>query len=155
MKKHIGFQFLYYILISIIYVVTLYGTSLLLHSAEKRIDLGAVMLSTVLFLYILTPMLVVFLMRFSLFKWYVDPFAAAEVPLLLYAMLIFNNMKRSGSFVSSFQNVNDSLSRDSGEGWIFLVLLFVLGLVASFSFARKNGNSISFRIISKLTKKVN
>ena len=37
-------------------------------------------------------------------------------------------------------------------GWLFLVGLFVFGLVMSLSFARKKGQSISYRLLSKRTK---
>jgi len=90
-------------------------------------------------------------MRFGLFKWYVDPIAAVEIPLFLYVGMLFNQAKRSGDLSSAFRLVNNDLGDDGGMGWLFLVGLFVFGLVMSLSFARKNGQSISYRLLSKIT----
>ena len=79
-------------------------------------------------LFVMTPVLVAILMRFSLFKWYVDPIAAAEIPLFLYVGMLFNQAKRSGDLRSAFRLVNNDLSDDGGMGWLFLVGLFVFGL---------------------------
>ena len=78
--------------------------------------------------------------------------SAVEIPLFLYVGMLFNQMKRSGDLRSAFLLVNSKLGDDGGEGWLFLVGLFVFGLVMSMSFARKNGQSISYRLLSKITK---
>ena len=100
----------------------------------------------------MTPVLVAILMRFSLFKWYVDPIAAVEIPLFLYVGMLFNQMKRSSDLSSAFLLVNNKLDDDGGMGWLFLVGLFVFGLVMSLSFARKNGQSISYRLLERIGK---
>ena len=66
--------------------------------------------------------------------------------------MLFNQIKRSGNLRSAFLLVNNDLGDDGGMGWLFLVGLFVFGLVMSLSFARKNGQSISYRLLSKITK---
>lgn len=40
-------------------------------------------------------------------------------------------------------------------GWLFLVGLFVFGLVMSLSFVRKNGQSISYRLLERIGKNNN
>ena len=151
-KKHVIFHFLYYILTIVVYKTFFYAASLILDLTGEADNLGAVIAVTYGVLFVMTPVLVAVLMRFSLFRWYVDPIAAAEIPLFLYVGMIFNQMKRSVDLRSAFRMVNNDLGDDGGMGWLFLVGLFVFGLVMSLSFARKKGQSISYRLLSKRTK---
>ena len=145
-KKLLLFHFLYYILSLLIYA----GFLLVSAKLFQTTNLGAAIVVTYGLLFFATPLLVAGLMRCSLLKWYVDPIAAAEVPVFLYAGMICKQMSRSAiSFYAAFSKVNGQLSADGGEGWLFLVGLFVFGLIASFSFARKKGESISYRVIAK------
>ena len=151
-KKHVIFHFLYYTLTIIVYMTFFYGASLMLDLTGKADNLGSVMVVTYGVLFVMTPVVVAVMMRFSLFKWYVDPIAAAEIPLFLYVGMLINHMKHSGEFRSAFLLVNNTLSDDGGEGWLFLIVLFIFGLVMSLSFARKKGQSISYRLLSKISK---
>lgn len=151
-KKHVIFHFLYYILTIVVYTAFFYAASLILDLTGEADNLGAVIAVTYGVLFVMTPVLVAVLMRFSLFQWYVDPIAAAEIPLFLYVGMIFNQMKHSVDLRSAFRMVNNDLGDDGGMGWLFLVGLFVFGLVASLSFERKKGQSISYRLLSKITK---
>jgi len=150
-KKHVIFHFLYYLLTIVVYMAFFYAASLMLDLTGKADNLGSVMAVTYGVLFVMTPVLVAILMRFGLFKWYVDPIAAVEIPLFLYVGMLFNQAKRSGDLSSAFRLVNNDLGDDGGMGWLFLVGLFVFGLVMSLSFARKNGQSISYRLLSKIT----
>lgn len=154
-KKHVIFHFLYYVLAIVVYMAFFYAASLTLDLTGKADNLGSVMVVTYGVLFVMTPVLVAVLMRFSLFKWYVDPIAAAEIPLFLYVGMLLNQAKRSGDLLSAFRLVNNDLGDDGGMGWLFLVGLFVFGLVMSLSFARKNGQSISYRLLTKISKKDN
>ena len=151
-KKHVIFHVLYYVLTIVVYMAFFYAASLILDLTGEADNLGAVIAVTYGVLFVMTPVLVAVLMRFSLFRWYVDPIAAAEIPLFLYVGMIFNQMKRSDGLRSAFRMVNNDLGDDGGMGWLFLVGLFVFGLVMSLSFSRKNGQSISYRLLSKITK---
>ncbi len=150
-KKHVIFHFLYYLLTIVVYMAFFYAASLMLDLTGKADNLGSVMAVTYGVLFVMTPVIVAILMRFSLFKWYVDPIAAVEIPLFLYVGMLFNQMKRSGDLKSAFLLVNNDLGDDGGMGWLFLVGLFVFGLVMSLSFARKNCQSIFYRLLSKIT----
>lgn len=153
-NKHVIFHFLYYALTIVIYMAFFYATSLMLNLTGKADNLGSVMAVTYGVLFVMTPVLVAVLMRFSLFKWYVDPIAAAEIPLFLYASMLNNQMKRSDdSFVSALRLLHNKLGDDGGMGWLFLIGLFVFGLVMSLSFARKNGQSISYRLLDKINRR--
>ena len=66
--------------------------------------------------------------------------------------MIWTQLRRSGALKAAFLLVNSQLADDGGVGWLFLIGLFVFGLLMSLSFARKNGQSISYRILSKITK---
>mgnify|MGYP004596064741 FL=1 len=68
------------------------------------------------------------------------------MPLLLYVLMLAKQIKSSGSFGSAFVGLNRMLC-DNGV-WLYLVCLFVFGLALSFSVARKNGQNISYRLIS-------
>ena len=147
-KKMWLFHFAYYVLSLFVYVGFLLVSSKLLHTT----NLGAAIAATYGILFFATPIVVVVLMRFSLLKWYVDPIAAAEVPLFLYFGMILKQMSRSEvDFHAAFLKINGQLSADGGEGWLFLTGLFVFGLAASFSFARKKEESISYRLLGKFT----
>lgn len=151
-NKHVIFHVLYYALIIVVYMAFFYAASLILDLTGNADDLGVAMAVTYGVLFVMTPVLVAVLMRFSFFKWYVDPIAAAEIPLFLYVGMLFNQMKRSGDLRSAFLMVNNDLGDDGGVGWLFLVGLFVFGIVTSLSIARKNGQSISYRLLSKIGK---
>lgn len=151
-NKHVIFHFLYYALTIVVYMAFFYAASLMLDLTGKADNLGSVMAVTNGVLFVMTPVLVAILMRFSLFKWYVDPIAAAEIPIFLYASMLINQMKHSDSFVSALHLLNNKLGDDGGMGWLFLVGLFVFGLVMSLSFARKRGQSISYRLLAKISK---
>ena len=146
--KMLCLHFAYYVLSMLVYIGFLYGYAKLFHTS----DLGAAILLTYGLLFLATPILVVLVMRFSLLKWYVDPLAALEVPLFLYIGMIINQMNRSGvQFYDAFLTINESLSADGGSGWFYLIGLFVLGLIASFSLARIRGESICYRLIFKIS----
>ena len=104
-------------------------------------------------LLVAAPIIVGTLTRFSFLKWYVDPIAALEVPLVIYAgSILLNVIRWDVRFYDSFLAYNGQLSADGGKGWFFLLGLFVIGLVTSFSLARKRGESISYRGLSKFLK---
>ena len=153
MKKKIWlFQLIYYAVILLIYTACLYCASWMMH-LDGDLNLGAVIAVTLLFMFMATPILTIILMRFSLLKWYIDPFAAACIPVYLYFGMILNVTKRTNDLLSAFKEVNFNLSNDGGEGWVFLACLFLFSLAASFSIARKNGASISYRLLAKISKK--
>ena len=106
-----------------------YTVSLMLDIADA--GLGEAVFATYVALFFMTPVLVAFLMRFSLFKWYVDPIAAAVIPLFLYSSMIINTVRRSDrGFGSAFLAVNRKLAYDGGAGFIFLIYLIRRFLVA-------------------------
>lgn len=147
-KNMLLFNLAYYIFSLLIYTGILFISTNLFQTSS----LGAAIAVTYGLLFLATPIIVAVLMRFSFLKWYVDPFAAAEVPLFLYVAMILKQMSRSGiSFYNAFLKINGQLFADGGEGWIFLVGLFVFGLVASVSPARKRGENLSYRLISKFS----
>ena len=140
------FHLAYYILSLLVYVVFLLGATLF-----RTSNLGVAIALTYGFMFLATPILIIVIMRFSLLKWYVDPIAAAEVPIFLYFVGIISNINRSEiTFFDAMLKYNEQLSADGGSGWFFLIGLYLFGLAASFSFARKEGESISYRLISKI-----
>lgn len=145
-KKMLFFHLAYYILSLLIYMGFLFGSAKLFHTS----NLGAAIALTYGLMFLATPIIIVVLMRFSLMKWYVDPLAAAEVPLFLYLGMIVNQMKHTGELRAAVLLVNNSLCDNGGGGWVFLIGLFIFGLLASFSFARKRGESISYKLIGKM-----
>ena len=151
-KKLIIFHILYYVLTLLIYIAFFYAVSLLFKLSGEADNLGAAMAVTYGTLFLMTPLLTAVLMRFSLFRWYVDPIAAAEIPLFLYLGMIWTQFRRSGELKAAFLLVNRQLADDGGMGWLFLIGLFVFGLLMSLSFARTKGQSISYRILSKIMK---
>ncbi len=150
-KKTWLFQLIYYVSIPLFYTLLLYFASLMMRP-DGSPSLGAIVTVTLFFCFLATPLFIAIWMRFSLLKWYVDPFAATCIPLYLYCGMILNLSKRTNDLLSAFKEVNFSLSNNGGEGWVFLGGLFLFGLAASFSVARKNGESISYRLLAKIAK---
>ena len=147
-KKIILFQVLYYILILLGYIVCTL-LAYLLTDLAAGLSLRAIVSVINAFLILATPFLIFIAMRFSLLKWYVDPIAAACIPLYIYAGMILNVTRRTKDLWAAIDELNFGLSNDGGEGWFFLGGLFLFGLLASFSIARKKGNSISYRLLAK------
>ena len=150
MKKTTVFAVLYYPLVILLYAAFLFLISGLLGISRGRDNLGFVIAVTYGVLFVGFPILVCVLMRFSLLKLIVDPISAACCPAFLYGAMLVNELRRSGhGLASAFLTLNGKLSDDGGMGWLFLIGLFFLGLAASVSFARREGKSISFRILGK------
>ena len=153
MKKTTVFAVLYYPLVILLCAGFLYGISALLNLSKGADNLGFVIAVTYGTLFVGFPILVCVLMRFSLLRWIVDPFAAACCPVFLLGAMTVNEMTRSGRGLSSaFLLLSAKLSDDGGMGWIFFAGLFLLGLIASVSFARREGNSIPFRLLRQKTE---
>ena len=152
MRKKIWlFQLLYYIIIPLAYTAMLYCVSGIIRSAGD-FNLGAIVTITLFFLFVITPIFIIVFMRLSLLKWYVDPFAAACIPLYLYCGMVINVMNRTNDLMAAWNKVNLDLSNDGGEGWFFLGGLFLFGLATSLSIARKDGESVAVRLLAKITK---
>ena len=98
---------------------------------------------------IATPVAAAVLMRFSLLRRYLDPPAALEIPLTLYAAMIANQLKETGELLSALRLVNRKLADDGGMGFRLLGALFVLALACSFSIRRKRGESLAYRILGR------
>lgn len=148
-KKIFLFQILYYILFLLCYAGVLYAAALLL----KTNDLAKAVVRAVALLFVFTPLFIAVFTRFSLLKWYVDPIAAAIVPSLFYFGLVFNELKARDSLGEAFATVNWALTNDSATGWLFLIGLFIFGLLVSISPARREGRSVSYRLLDKITAK--
>lgn len=145
-KKIVLIQVLYYILFLLCYI----GFALISVKLLRTDNLGKVIVRTFFLVFVLTPAFIAVFARFSLFKWYVDPIAAAIVPLFFYIGIWTNQSKQLHSLSRGFLMANRDLADDSGAGWLFLIGLFVFGLLVSFSPARKAGRNISYRIIHKI-----
>ncbi len=146
-KKMLVWNLLYYLLSPLLYLALSYLGTLCLELFGWDHDLGTLQLAIYAEQFLAVPILVAVLMRFSLLKWYVDPFAAAVAPLFLYASRVFGLAKHMGDFRSAALTVNEALCAGGGVGWLFFAGLFLFGMAASFSVARKEGRSISYRIL--------
>ncbi len=91
-------------------------------------------------------------MRFSLLKWCVDPFAAAELPLVLYGVLFHSEFTRTNGFLAAAQLTNAVLWNNLSAGCLLLMGMFLFGLAFSFSFARTRGESAAYRLLAKIVK---
>ncbi|MBO4356181.1 MAG: hypothetical protein J5850_04945, partial [Clostridia bacterium] len=131
---------LYYFLVPIAFLFSLFLMALPMRISSLRDNLGAIVVITYGILFILSPVIVFIIMRFSLFKWYIDPIAAAEIPISLYLAMVINNVLNHGVSLSlAFRAVNMDLTDDYGMGFIFFAFLFIVSLIASLSFNRRIG----------------
>jgi hypothetical protein len=144
-KKVILFGILYYFLAFAAYALCYCFLALL-----PTKSLGTAIVWTCGILFVMTPIAVVLIARFSLLKWWVDPFAALLVPLFFYISMVVTKLSRGASLRSAILLLSNDLGDDGGTGWGFLVCLFLLGLAASFSLARRKGKSISYRLLGRL-----
>ena len=144
-KKVILFQILYYILFLLCYV----GFAAVAVRLLKTNDLAKAVVRAAALLFVMTPAIILVFSRFSLLRWYVDPFAAAIVPAFFCVGLVVNEIKHRGSFMEATTTAIWALTVDS-EAWLLLIGLFLFGLVASISPARKHGKSISYRLLNKI-----
>lgn len=150
-KAPLLLHILYYFLVPVSLAVLFLVTSLLLRLAVPAGNLGAAMAATYAFLFLGVPVLAAALMRLSFLRCFVDPIAAAEIPLVLLALMLFSNLRRMGDLSSAFGHTWDSLLSNGGEGSLFLFGLFLFGLVCSFSQARKRGESLAFRLLARFS----
>lgn len=151
-KRNWIFQLVYYIFVPTAFVLLCKMASFLFEMSGRYENIGAVILFTNGILFLFLPVLIVCLMRLSLLRWFVDPFAAAEIPVLLYAGMIGKQISRGHTVGEAFCLVNRSLGRDC-EGFLYLAGLFLFGIVCSFSVERTKGNSVSYKILRRLEPK--
>ncbi len=153
MKKTVWpFALFYYLLVPCVYLGGFESVVLLFRSSKHADNLvDAVVVSFILVLFFL-PVLTAVMMRLSLLKWYVDPFAAAELPLFLYGLSLHGNLKQTDNWLTAVQLTNAALCDDGRLEWLVLVGTFLFGLAFSLSFARTRGESIGYRLLSKIIK---
>lgn len=147
MRRIWPYQALYYLFIPVVFFLYLKLCSSVFLSGES--SLGKVVAVVYGVLFIGTPALILFLMRFSLLKWYFDPIAAAEIPFFFCIGMIVKQMNRGSSLGSSLSLVRVQLLDDGGEGLWFLLCIFCFGVISSFSLKRKDEESIAYRILNK------
>ena len=153
MKKFIiPLQILYYVLYAAVFCLFMLFSGWCLDSSNLK-ALSDVMGAVFVILFIGVPAAVIVLARFSLIKWYVDPFAALIVPIYMYVGMIGSNMDRGNSLVAALSLTNESLVKDNGSGLIFFLGLYILGILASFSVKRVKEDNISYRILRYVSKR--
>ena len=114
------------------------------------VNLGLGMLMAFGVAFFCIPAGIAIFARLSLLRWYVDPFAAALVPVCLYFIFVIDRIKLSDGFWEAFVNLNQQLIGISRLTLYYFIGLFLFGLVVSFSIARKEGRSIAFKWIEIL-----
>jgi len=152
-KTKIIYNIAYYALVPAVW----YGITCLYSLATAGMrgtdDLGTA--ATVVFGYafVLTPAYTAAAMRFSLLRAYIDPFAAAEIPLAIFLVTVAKQFGRSGELSSAFLIVGGKLSDDYGIRYLFFAGLFIWGLAWSFSKKRLRGESVAYRLLSRLSRR--
>ena len=149
-RPHWILHFLYYFLSLVVYIGVYYGIAFLFKRSGHSDDLGAVIVAVYGLMFFVMPLLAIVLIRFSLLRWYVDPFAAAVFPLSLCVLFFVDNFQKHGTFMTALSSVNATLSKGEGEGWLWMLVMFLFGLAVSLSFARPRGESISYKLLAKL-----
>lgn len=152
-SRVIIYNIAYYVFVPVLLMLGFFCASLLFDALKVKENLGAVILVTYIFVFAALPALEIFIMRYSFFKWYIDPIAAAEIPVTIYTAMLINTLKTSHGLKSAFLTLNGSLAEDKGVEFIFLIGLFIIGIIASFSLKRIKEQNASYRIINKLREK--
>ena len=78
---------LYYVLVPAVYAAVYALCALLIPLTKGQKDLGALTAAAYGILFVVTPVVTAALMRFSLLRLPLDPIAAAEIPLFIYAAM--------------------------------------------------------------------
>lgn len=143
------YRILYYVVFLLAFLGCLW-LALWLASLYGPVSLGTAMMMVYGFVFICIPTGVAIFARLSLLRWYVDPFAAALVPVTLYFIMVIDKITITGGLWPAFGMINQSLIHNHGEGLLYFIGLFLFGLAASFSIARKEGRSIAFQWIEIL-----
>ena len=94
------------------------------------------------YFYAVLPCVIFILMRFSMLRWYLDPFAAAEIPLTLLLMLLAGYLRKFGFQGEALRRLGSVL----GRNWGWLPAVFLYALCCSFSLRRVRGRSLPNRI---------
>ncbi len=141
---------LYYVLVPAVYAAVFALCAGLISLTKGQEDLGTVTAAIYGVLFGVTPAVTATLMRFSLLRLPLDPIAAAEIPLLVYAAMAVRQARHAHGLRAGILLLHAELGDDGGIGWLFLGGLFVFALLASFSLARVRGESVSFRILRRL-----
>ena len=142
---------LYYPADALAYLLLMKLASLMIDA--DRYSLGMIMAATYALLFVGFPVLTAILMRFSLLKWILDPFAAAVPSLLVYGLLVFGQRRQWHGLYAAILNAHRELTDDGGTGLHFLIGLFLFGLLCTLSFARRRGESLSYRLIGRIRDK--
>lgn len=152
-KISAGIHLLNYTLILLTFVAFCFLFSWLYRMSGGAENIGIALVFIYTTVFVGMPIVIALLMRFSLLPWYVDPIAAALVPLYLYFGMVIKRAASEESITAAFTHIHKTLNTDCGMGWLFLAGLFLFGLLASFSFDRKEGKSRSYRLLSRLLPK--
>ena len=139
--KHI----LYYLSVPAAIVLWLGGYVLLdalIFPLENLEYLFAAILFIYGYFYAVLPCVIFILMRFSMLRWYLDPFAAAEIPLTLLLMLLAGYLRKFGFQGEALRRLGSFL----GRNWGWLPAVFLYALCCSFSLRRVRGRSLPNRI---------
>lgn len=129
--KHI----LYYLSIPAAVVLWLGGYVLLdalIFPLENLEYLVAAILFIYGYFYAVLPCVIFILMRFSMLRWYLDPFAATEIPLTLLLMLLAGYLRKFGFQGEALRRLGSFL----GRNWGWLPAVFLYALCCSFSLRR-------------------
>lgn len=142
-------RLLYYVGVPVIVSVLYAIFSGLLALADGREDLSWLTLVAYEVFLILLPIVTLLLMRCSPLRWPVDPFAAAELPLLILICFTVRGWIRTGSLSRAFAEVRLDFGDDGNLMWFVLGAAFVFALLCSISKARVKGNSFYYRHIER------
>lgn len=144
-KKVRLYQTLYYTLLPILYIVTFYTCSYIIYLLNN--DEGVLMLGYI-FLFVVSPVISLILMRFSMLKWYVDPFAASEIPLAHILYSLIKRVINTKSLYEAFKELIWDLTKGDAMNRIYFLGIFLFAILCSFSIKRKNEQSFLYRILS-------
>ena len=146
-KKMTVCHFLYYFVSFVVCLcAVLFCTSVAGKLSQDK--LSAALYAVKLISFACVPAISAVIVRFSMLRWYVDPFAAAEMPLCLYFLFFFSRGDFWRDPLGALSSVNASLFSDGCRGLLFLLGVYLFGLAVSFSIARKKGENISYRLAS-------
>ena len=144
------YRILYYVVFLLAFLCCWGLLWFLMTLPSQNVGLGFAMMTLYGVAFFCIPAGIAIFARLSLLKWFVDPFAAAVVPVSLYFIFVIDKIKLTDGFWEAFVRAHQQLIGINRLTLYYFIGLFLFGLVVSFSIARKEGRSTAFQWIEIL-----
>ena len=150
------FVFLYYPAVFIIALLLLCLANVIISFYPLNAHtFGNGLLIFLLVFFVVAPCVIAVASRFSLLKWRLDPFVAAVYPLLIVIWVFSNTVLQTPDLATAISRFVEKLINISSLFSLAptLIISYIFVLASSYSVAGVKGESVGFKLLSKLNNK--